>query len=330
MKPLGAPECNEGCICAQIVNHLSETRIRGSIMSNQSLGRQVAANLLESLQQDSTVNSRVSKSSVGIVMEENQKLKTSFGEEAVYQQKSKKLKPSLLPVEAVIEGAKAMQFGAEKYTTYGECDCNASIVKESLNSVSENGVSPVIIAGSGQPIQSLNAGSTTGKNFGSLETKKELKYIAPIGSETVPHTTKLTKGLEVLRQSIILLESKSRSSSIDPATFAEEVKDLLSITAMIQRRLEDVSATPATLGSVGLTNQNGFPKHLNTCASLRVLRSGVDQWREVDMQRREFIDALERHLIALKQGETHASDSNVSHLGHIIANAGIILAKYGK
>lgn len=143
-------------------------------MSNQSLGRQVAANLLESLQQDSTVNSRVSKSSVGIVMEENQKLKTSFGEEAAkaYQAKASKLRPSLLPVEAVVEGAKAMQFGAQKY--------------------------------------------------------------------------------------------------------------------------------------------------------------GVDQWREVDMQRREFIDALERHLIALKQGETHASDSNVSHLGHIIANAGIILAKYGK
>lgn len=56
---------------------------------------------------------------------------------------------------------------------------------------------------------------------------------------------------------------------------------------------------------------------------------GVDQWREVDMDRREFIDALERHLIALKQGETHAQDSGVHHLGHIIANCGIILAKFG-
>lgn len=55
---------------------------------------------------------------------------------------------------------------------------------------------------------------------------------------------------------------------------------------------------------------------------------GVDQWRVVTMQPREFYDALERHLIALKQGETHAPDSGVHHLGHIIANCAILLARF--
>lgn len=55
---------------------------------------------------------------------------------------------------------------------------------------------------------------------------------------------------------------------------------------------------------------------------------GPHQWREVEMSREEFMDALERHLIALKQGETHATDGGVSHLGHIIANCGIMLAKF--
>lgn len=57
---------------------------------------------------------------------------------------------------------------------------------------------------------------------------------------------------------------------------------------------------------------------------------GPHQWRQVDMQRDEFLDALERHIIALRKGETHAPDSGVHHLGHVIANCGIILAKFGK
>jgi hypothetical protein len=55
---------------------------------------------------------------------------------------------------------------------------------------------------------------------------------------------------------------------------------------------------------------------------------GVDQWKTVDMEARQFIDALERHLIAYKQGERVAGDSQVSHLGHIIANCAILLARF--
>lgn len=56
---------------------------------------------------------------------------------------------------------------------------------------------------------------------------------------------------------------------------------------------------------------------------------GTHQWREVDLTEEDFLNALERHLIAYKQGEKNASDSGVSHLGHIIANCGILLSKFG-
>lgn len=58
------------------------------------------------------------------------------------------------------------------------------------------------------------------------------------------------------------------------------------------------------------------------------IKYGTDQWKTVNMEPRQFMDALERHLIALKQGETHASDSGVHHLGHIIANCGILLSRF--
>lgn len=57
---------------------------------------------------------------------------------------------------------------------------------------------------------------------------------------------------------------------------------------------------------------------------------GAHQWKTVDMPKEAFLDALERHLIAYKQGEKNAQDSGVSHLGHIIANCGILLARFDK
>lgn len=55
---------------------------------------------------------------------------------------------------------------------------------------------------------------------------------------------------------------------------------------------------------------------------------GPDQWREVDMRPEDFLNALERHLLAYKSGEKLAEDSGVSHLGHIIANCAILLVKF--
>jgi len=47
-------------------------------------------------------------------------------------------------------------------------------------------------------------------------------------------------------------------------------------------------------------------------------------WREKKVSYTIYLDAMERHLLALRDGEDNASDSGVSHLGHIIAGASII------
>lgn len=57
---------------------------------------------------------------------------------------------------------------------------------------------------------------------------------------------------------------------------------------------------------------------------------GAHQWRTANLTEEDFLNALERHLIAYKQGEKNAQDSGVSHLGHIIANCGILLARFSK
>ena len=47
-------------------------------------------------------------------------------------------------------------------------------------------------------------------------------------------------------------------------------------------------------------------------------------WRDKKVKMTVYLDALERHILALRDGEDNASDSGVPHLGHIIAGASIL------
>ena len=47
-------------------------------------------------------------------------------------------------------------------------------------------------------------------------------------------------------------------------------------------------------------------------------------WRETPILMSGYIEATERHLAALKDGQDNAEDSGHSHIGHIAANMGIL------
>jgi len=52
---------------------------------------------------------------------------------------------------------------------------------------------------------------------------------------------------------------------------------------------------------------------------------GPYNWREHKVKYTIYLDAIERHLLALRDGEDFSEDANVHHLGHIIAGASILL-----
>lgn len=52
---------------------------------------------------------------------------------------------------------------------------------------------------------------------------------------------------------------------------------------------------------------------------------GPYNWRANKVQFNIYLDAIGRHLLALRDGENYASDSKVHHAGHIIGGAAIIL-----
>lgn len=52
---------------------------------------------------------------------------------------------------------------------------------------------------------------------------------------------------------------------------------------------------------------------------------GPYNWRGNKVLYTVYIDAIFRHLLALRDGENYASDSKVHHLGHVIGGASIAL-----
>lgn len=55
------------------------------------------------------------------------------------------------------------------------------------------------------------------------------------------------------------------------------------------------------------------------------VKYGPFNWRDTKVQMMTYLDAIERHLLAVRDGEDTASDSGIDHLGHIIAGCAIIL-----
>lgn len=54
------------------------------------------------------------------------------------------------------------------------------------------------------------------------------------------------------------------------------------------------------------------------------IKYGPFNWREKAVKKSIYLDAIERHLLALKDGEWAAVDSGLPHLAHIGANVAIL------
>jgi len=89
--------------------------------------------------------------------------------------------------------------------------------------------------------------------------------------------------------------------------------------------------------SVGRTKaQLGLLPPVATIVGSMAMEDGAEKygpynWRQEDssVEYMQYLNAILRHVYALMDGEDHADDSKVHHLGHVIATAGILLDAQG-
>lgn len=90
------------------------------------------------------------------------------------------------------------------------------------------------------------------------------------------------------------------------------------------------TSAPNPKDLIGITKvQVGLFPSAGTIEGARAMEDGAKKygaynWREHAVRMTVYLDALERHLLALRDGEDDAEDSKVSHLGHILSCAAII------
>ena len=92
-------------------------------------------------------------------------------------------------------------------------------------------------------------------------------------------------------------------------TDAPNPKDLIGV-----KKPPTLSVIPSTaLLAQGQAMQNGAEKY------------GAFNWRQHRVLASIYVDAAMRHLVAWYDGESHAEDSGVHHLGHAMACMGILI-----
>lgn len=135
-------------------------------------------------------------------------------------------------------------------------------------------------------------------------------------------TKRLTTAEDIRKFRITLREHEKHNKEIDlfwDTEFDRYISrkkqpvdsNLKTIAALNKPKLSDVP--PVALFALGAAMSDGATKY------------GRFNWRDTGTTASVFYDAMMRHLADWYNGEDHANDSKISHLGHIMASCAILL-----
>jgi hypothetical protein len=225
---------------------------------------------------------------------------------------------SMVSWELMEAVARVREFGAKKYTKYGECTCSANDVKK----------------------KSLSALRTCVRHVTTLLTSKN-RPIEPAISNICGSTAKTTGNGLTQKSALMLLEALNISSENDAKTSSActslttpdwteslhrlvvQYVDLLtssaSITATKQIELETDFVKRVTSLWDSWNEQGGWTKHSPTCPGLRIQVEGRGQWKRGFKVTRSCAAAL-RHIFQFLAGETLDPESGESHLAHAVCS----------
>ena len=102
----------------------------------------------------------------------------------------------------------------------------------------------------------------------------------------------------------------------------------LTVEKLIQARAKFDLANPKDRRGVKKVNLGLLPGAGKIYGALAMENGagkyGPYNWRDKKVKMTVYLDAMERHLLALRDGEDLSTDAKLPHLGHIIACAAIL------
>lgn len=223
-----------------------------------------------------------------------------------------KPRADLLPPDALLEVARVLDYGAKKYTQYGECTCGA-VTATRMASTPGVDVGAATRSGSGTSIPYTPSGNGATRPSGPPGTPSARQQA------TEPPTR------EGALRPMDYRSTDTERSSLAAANSAESAPGSVSTTTTQQATSEDASASPAMSGSGGWRNEAGSTEHSPTCGARRVISKGERNW-EKGLAWGRLSGALLRHLWAWMRGEERDPESGLPHLAHMACCALMLLA----
>lgn len=194
---------------------------------------------------------------------------------------SEKPRMDLLDADFLEGVASVLTFGADKYSEYGECNCQ-QIIKKSIENATES-ISTNGVEITQQLIQNIE------KSGEGLLLKGITKY----------QMRNLTNCLQFSNVKFVV--KRDRSILITATKLPKFVVDYVG---------------DAILHSAVWKGKDGWELHSPTCKSLKEIKTGAHNWRGGIAYSR-LVAAIYRHLGAINRGEDIDPESGLAHVHHL-------------
>ncbi len=216
-----------------------------------------------------------------------------------------------------LEGlAQVLTFGANKYSTRGDCDCLVSIVNQIVKFGPEDFVKAATTLATLIATQKPKQNS----QLTNVPTVLNIQIICESISVNTWWQT-LTSSRNVV-ETLLKQSTGSTTTSLIlslhklTAEFAAGLSNYASTTITPPEQCESAFVSHVTSLLDSLKKESGLLKHSSTCPSTRVLVSGANNWRGGISYSRLIAAAL-RHLFAVVRGEDLDPESGLPHVDHL-------------
>lgn len=213
---------------------------------------------------------------------------------------------------ALFQEARVMEFGARKYSQYGECNCFVKVVNE----IEKFGPKDFVNLAT-----KLNYNNLIPKSITTTSENIEEKTLNDfeIGELSIWLRTLISSQLNVeilLREPIIFpIWNWMRYLHNQLVVYVVALHNSVLTTTTEQEKQEQDFVRLVTLHLASLKELSGLLKHNNTCQSLQVIKTGDNNWRG-GIKWSRLIDAALRHIHAFNAGEDYDTETGISHLAH--------------
>ena len=233
-----------------------------------------------------------------------------YAQTSAIKQDNEKTRVDLLDAEWLEGTGRALKYGRDKYTEYGECTCLVSIVNEIVKYGPKDFVNlATILRINKAETPSINAPIENSIRKDSTNINVNI-WLGTLTSKLLDGEMKLKRSTNSLANNLIYCLYKRT------VEYVGQLNSYVLTTITLQDKLERDFVKDVTSLLASLKELSGTIRHESTCESLKIVSIGDHNWRG-GFKWSRLIGACMRHLLAIMRREDVDPESGLLHVDHL-------------